>query len=453
MNEQAGLSGRERAELERLRVEVASLRSQVAQAPAGAGGRGAARGGRQRWRTVVAVLLIVVGCVLAPLGGVAVWARNQVTNTDRYVATVSPLASDPAIQQAIIDQITLQIFTHLDVQGLTTQAIDALSARGNLPPAVADRLEGLAGPISNGIQGFVRTQVEKVVQSQAFQDAWVQANRLAHQELVAALTGEGGGAITVENDTVSINLAAFIQTVKTQLVAQGFTLAERIPVVEASFVLFQSADIIRARRVFNLLNTLGIWLPILALILLGLGVYVAKDHRRALVGAALGVAAGMVVLALGLAIFRAIYLDAIPTQVLPHDAAAVLYDTIVRFLRAGLRTILVLALVVAAGAFLTGGSTTAVRTRQSLAAGIGWLQGTAEHAGLRTGPVGTWVGGHKRALRIGAVTLAALALVFWGRPTGKVVIGLALALLVVLAIIEFLARPHEPTPEISTLHP
>jgi hypothetical protein len=31
--------------------------------------------------------------------------------------------------------------------------------------------------------------------------------------------------------------------------------------------------------------------------------------------------------------------------------------------------------------------------------------------------------------------------VFWGRPTGKVVIGLALALLVVLAIIEFLGRP------------
>jgi hypothetical protein len=43
----------------------------------------------------VATLLIVVACVLAPLGVVAVWARNQVTNTDRYVATVAPPASDP----------------------------------------------------------------------------------------------------------------------------------------------------------------------------------------------------------------------------------------------------------------------------------------------------------------------------------------------------------------------
>ena len=39
-----------------------------------------------------------------------------------------------------------------------------------------------------------------------------------------------------------------------------------------------------------------------------------------------------------LAVFRSIYLDAVPAAVLPHDAAAVLYDTIVRFLRAGLRT-------------------------------------------------------------------------------------------------------------------
>jgi enoyl-[acyl-carrier-protein] reductase (NADH) len=62
--------------------------------------------------------------------------------------------------------------------------------------------------------------------------------------------------------------------------------------------------------------------------------------------------------------------------VLPHDAAAVAYDTIVRFMRLGLRTILMLALVVAAGAFLTGGSVTAVRTRQGLAGAIAWLQGS-----------------------------------------------------------------------------
>jgi hypothetical protein len=445
VSENTGLSADERIELERLRSENAALRAQ-GQA---AGPRPPRPGGRQRWRSIVAVLLIVLGSVLAPLAGVAVWARNQVTNTDRYVATVAPLASDPAIQQAVTDQITAQVFTYIDIQALTTQVADALAARvegRGLPPQAAAALQGLAGPVANGVQGFVRTQVERVVQSQAFEDAWIQANRAAHEALVKALTGEGGGAVTVEGDTVTLNLGPFIQTVKQRLVAQGFTLAERIPQVDKSFVLFQSQDITRAQRAFSLLNTLGVWLPVIALILIGIGVYVAKDHRRALIGAGLGVAAGMVLLALSLAVFRSIYLDGVPASVLPHDAAAVLYDTIVRFLRAGLRTVLVLALVVAAGAFLSGQSVTAVRTREGLSNAIGWLSGGAERAGFSTGPVGTWVYANKKVLRIGAVALAALALVFWGRPTGKVVLGLTLALLVVLALIEFLGRRPAQVP-------
>jgi hypothetical protein len=248
----------------------------------------------------------------------------------------------------------------------------------------------------------------------------------------------------VEGDTVTLNLAPFIETVKQQLVAGGFGLAARIPEVNATFVLFDVKNLTQARSAFDLLNTLGIWLPIIAIVLLGIGVFVAKDHRRALVGA-VGVAVAMVGLGLSLAVFRTIYLDAVPATVLPHDAAAVLYDTIVRFLRLGLRLVLVLALVVAGGAFLTGQSTTALRTRQRLAAAIGRLRGSAEHAGCRTGPVGTWVDNNKTLLRIAAVTLATLVLVFWGQPTGKTILLLAGLLLVALAIIEFLSQPPQHT--------
>jgi hypothetical protein len=400
--------------------------------------------GRQRWRTIVAVLLIVVGGVLAPLAGVAVWARNQVTNTDRDVRTVAPLASDPAIQTAMADQITAQIFTYLDVQGLTNQAVDALATRG-LRPQLADQLRGLAGPLASGIQSFVGTEVAKIVQRPAFADAWIQANRVAHQALVKALTGQGDETVTVEDDTVTLNLAPFIATVKQQLVAGGFGLATRIPQVNASFVLFDVKNLTRARSAFNLRNTLGIWLPIIAIVLLGIGVFVAKDHRRALVGAAVGVAVAMVGLGPVLAVFGTIYLDAVPAAVLPHDAAAVLYDTIVAYLRLGLRTIVVLALVIAAGAFLTGHSATAVRTRQPLTAGIGRLRGGAEHAGWRTGPVETWVDANKPLLGIAAVALAALALVFWDQPTGKTILVLAgLLVVVALALIEFLGQPPNP---------
>jgi hypothetical protein len=59
-----------------------------------------------------------------------------------------------------------------------------------------------------------------------------------------------------------------------------------------SRVLFDVKNLTRAQAAFNLLNTLGIWLPVIAIVLLGVGVWVAKGHRRALVGAAVGVAVG-----------------------------------------------------------------------------------------------------------------------------------------------------------------
>jgi uncharacterized membrane protein YraQ (UPF0718 family) len=48
-------------------------------------------------------------------------------------------------------------------------------------------------------------------------------------------------------------------------------------------------------------------------------------------------------------------------------------------------------------------------------------------------------------LWIAVIAIAALVLVFWDQPTGRVIIGLTLAVLVALVIIEFLGRPPSPT--------
>jgi len=457
----AALSGDERTELERLRAEVAELRSQVAAAPTAVSEQPvipppSVRPRRQRWRSVVATLLIIIGCILAPLSVVAVWTKNLVTDTDRYVTTVAPLARDPAIQNAVADKITAEIFAQLDVTGLTNEAVDALANRG-LPPRVAAGLHALSGPMSDGVQSFVRTEVGKVVASDAFADAWVTANRSAHQALVAALTGQTGQGVTIANDTVSINLGPFIQVVKQRLVDRGFDLASRIPDINPSFTILQSDLITKAQSAFSLLNAMGNWLPVIALIFLALGVYIAKGHSRALVGAGLGLAVGMLVLGLGIALLRSIYLNALPLGILNHDAAASFYDTLVRFLRLGLRTVLVFGLVIALAGFFMGRSVTAVRARAGLSRGIGWMRGGAERAGFRTGPVGAWVYTYKRVLRIAVVAIGALVLVFWDQPTGKVIVGITIGVLIALVIIEFLGRPPSPaaleTPTPETAEP
>jgi hypothetical protein len=149
----------------------------------------------------------------------------------------------------------------------------------------------------------------------------------------------------------------------------------------------------------------------------------------------------MVVLGAALLIIRGAYLNAIPPGVLSSDAAAAAFDILVRFIRSGLRTLLAAGLVIAAGAFLTGPSVTAVRIRGGFSAGFGWIRRSGETYGITTGPVGRWTYAHRVALRIGAVALAAIVFVFWGRPTAMVVVLIAVLLLAVLGLIELIGRP------------
>jgi hypothetical protein len=435
----AGLSQDDHAELVRLRAEVAKLRSEkAAPAPRRRGG----------WRAPVAAILIVVGCLLAPLSVLAVWTANQVSDTSRYVANVEPLVHDPAIQNALTDKITNEVASNIHVTAYTDQAAALLTSKGL--PRVGGLLKSFAPSISGAVTGFIHSAVHKLVTSPQFARAWVKANTAAHKVLVIALSGQGNGTVGISNGQVTIDLGPFINTVKQDLVKRGFTLANNIPAIHPTFALFSAKYLVKARNAYRLINDLKYVLPILSLLLLALGVYVARGHRRALIGTGLGLAGSMLLLGAGLLIFRGVYLNSVPASALPADAAAALFDTLVRFIKEGLRTILVLGLVVAAGAFLVGPSVTAVRTRAAFASALGWVRAEGEHAGLRTGPVGRWTYTHKTALRISAVALAALIFVFWGRPTALVVIGITIVLLVVLGLIELIGRPVSQPKTVST---
>jgi hypothetical protein len=437
------LSAAERAELEQLRAEVRQLRAGGSPVDGDIPPPRVAR--RRTWpRSLVAYVLIGLAALLAPLAVVSVWARGQVSDTDRYVETVAPLASDPAVQAAVTTQLTNTVFQYLDVEGLTSQAVDALASSGRLPPAVASRLDALVVPISNGVYNFAEGQVGNLVRSQAFADAWATANRSAHQSLVAALRGETGGAVEVSDTTVSVNLATFITAVKQRLIERGFTLAERIPAVNAQFTIFESADLGKIQQGYRLLDTLGFWLPFVVLGLIGIGVYVAPGHRRALIVAGLAVTAGMLLVAVLLALARQRYLNAVPPDRLPRDAAAVLFDTVVRFLREGLRAIALVGLALALGAFLTGRSVTATAVRGLCTRAAEAIRLGLSRLGLRMGGVTARVAPRAGTLRAVAVAIAIVVLIVPAYLTPVTVLWVLAALLAVLLVIAVLAAPEPP---------
>jgi hypothetical protein len=449
----------EQEEVERLRAEVAELRDREVELrdreadlrtrEAEVLSQEEARRPRRRgWRAPVATVLIVIGCLLAPISVLGVWTANQVSNTDRYVANIEPLIHDPAIQNALTDKITTQITTHLNVVGYANQAATALTSRGL--PRVGTLLKTFAPSIASAIAGFIHTQVHKIITSPQVANIWLQVNRVAHGQLVKVLSGQGNGAISTSNGQVILDLGPFINIVKQDLVKRGLSIVNSLPPIHPTIALFSSKTLVQAQTLYRLINDLKWILPILSLLLIALGVYIARGHRRALIGAGLGFAGSMVLLGAILAIFRGVYINSVPNSVVPSDAAAAAFDIMVRFIKQGLRVLLVVGLVVAIAAFFTGPSVTAVRTRGGFVKALGWLRESGEHAGLRTGPVGRWTYEHRKGLRIAAAALVALILVFSGQPTGLTVLWLAVLLLVLLGLIELIGRRPAPAqPEMA----
>ncbi|WP_426592295.1 hypothetical protein ACPPVS_10930 [Cellulomonas sp. McL0617] len=427
------------ARLKALEAENAALRVATVSEP-GVGRK------RKPGRTTLAIVLILIGALLAPVAVVGKWARDLVVDTDDYVATVGPIVDDPGVQAAVTNRVTTAVVDALNLDQLTTQATDALSSL-NLPPLVSTGLASLQGPLQDAITGFVHKQVARVVTSDAFAATWKQANRTAHEQIVATLRGDPDALAQISSSgELVIDITPVIEQVKQQLVDAGFTLAGRIPTITVTFPVASSSDLVRLQNAYRLIDVAGAVLPWLSLLLLAGGVLAAQRRSRALVIAGLSLAAGMAVLAVGLAIGRWFYTNSLPPAVQRPDVAVTLYDQFISLLRIELRVFLVLGLLVAIIAFLAGGTTAARSVRETSGKGVAWARGLGDQHGVGTGAFGVWLYQQRTLIRVVVIGLAILVLVLADNLTGKAVLTVAVVALLILGVVTLLARPPHEEP-------
>lgn len=346
--------------------EVDGLRARVAELEAALDASSAAGGGRARrsaWWVVSSAILFTLACLLAPLSLASVWASAVLSDTDRYVEVVAPLAEDPAVQDALAAAVATAVFDNLGVEAVSRGALEAIAGQPNVPPMVAAALPALAVPINSGLESFTRGQVDALIASPRFPGLWTEANRVAHRQVVTLLEGEAGGTLSARDGAITVNLAPIVAAVQADLVGRGFGLARVIPVVDLSFVLAESEAITQGQDVYRLLNRLGGWLPVVTLALLAGGVVLARDRRRACLWAGLGMTASMLALGIALTLLRGWYLGSTPADAVNAQVAGAFFDALVGFLWTWLRVVGVLGLVVAFGGWLAGPSAPAERMR------------------------------------------------------------------------------------------
>ncbi|GAA4541330.1 hypothetical protein [Streptomyces collinus] len=392
----------------------------------------------RRLRYSGAGVLLVLALLLAPLSVAAAWVDDQVSDTGRYVQTVAPLASDPAVQDVVTDRLTARVVAEVDVEAVT-EALATTLADAGAPPRVVEASESLTEPLRSAVRDVVDRTISRVVTSDVFAQAWEGANRRAHAAVVSMLTGEREGALRAEGDTVQLDLGQVVDEVRQRLVDAGFEKAAAIPDTERTITLFQAEELSKAQDGMRLLNIMGAWLPVLTVALAALAVWAAPRHRLMLLVTAVGVGVMMAVLLVALALLRRAYLDAVPSATLPPDAAAAIYDTFVRFLRDSTRTLLVVAVITALAAYLYGPGRGARAVRNIARRGTSAAGRSLSRAGMRTGSAGLALAEHRSWTTGIVIGAGVLALVLWNHPTVGAVALVAGLVVVVLIVLETLA--------------
>lgn len=303
------------------------------------------------FRWTGAVVLLVISSLLVVSAVAARFARSEILDTDKYVATVAPLASDPAVQSAITTRVTTEVMKAADIPALTQQLAEATGIRG------AQQAATLAAPaITNWVQGQVTKIVDELVTSPQFATIWTDVNRAAHTQIDKLLTGEDGKYVSTQDADVVINLGAVLSAARDALVARGWTFLSRIPDVSIPYTVAHLENLPELQRAADLLDKAATWLPVLALLLLGLAVWCAPNHRRGLLIGLLTTAGLLVVVLLAYTVFRSRYQDQIAARGMNVDAALAIWDQVLAYLLIALGTTLVAALLGAAWVFLAGPS-------------------------------------------------------------------------------------------------
>ncbi len=369
-----------------------------------------------RWRRITSWVLVVLACLLAVISVFVVFARNQLLNTDAYVSTVAPLASDPAIQTQVATRVSQELIARTNLQE-------------RVKSALPDRAGFLVTPITDEVQKATYSITLRLVQSPKFEQLWIAANRASHKQLVAVLTGTQQGAVSTKDGKITVDLGQVELTVKKELAAKGITVFNKVPAVKGlNFVLFQSNDLVRIQKLVKFLNKLAVVLPIITLLGFAGAVVLARNRRRGLVRAAVGLALSMAVILVAIAVGRNQYIAGLQPPQSPQAASAVI-DTVTSNLRDAVRLILILAALVAIGALVAGNAW--VRAKVGDMKKPGWATG---------GPVHDFVAPHRKGLQWGVLALGLLILVIWSNPTTLVAIVVVVITLVAIGLVGLFAR-------------
>ena len=306
-------------------------------------------------RRVAAVCCVVLTLLLLIPATVIATARPALVDTDRFVSTLAPLATEPTVQEAVANRVMMAADPLVDrfaaeLLATADPRIDALAQRVGDGATAEQLAAGVA-------RDLIARAATAVTASDAFASLWRGALTLTHQELIAPLATGGSGSLTRFDaaGSLGIDLAPVVAAVAQRtLELSGLTdtgLLDRLP-AEVVIPVLDADELGTLVTWTPVMAGAGIWLPILIGVLAVGGVLLAR--RRAMTAAVLGLGTAALtgLSLLALALVRKSLIGRATGVIEPVAAVGAVVDATTGGLRAVLSVLTVAAVLVGTTALL-----------------------------------------------------------------------------------------------------
>jgi hypothetical protein len=305
-----------------------------------------------RYRITVRIL-VVLASILAFLAIFTSWVDRQALDTDQWVDTSGKLLEDKAISDAVATYAVDQLYANVDVSAVIKQRLP----RGT---------QQFSAPLAAGVRQFATRAAEQALQSPRIQQAWKDANRIAHRQLVSILKGDNE-VVSSENGQVVLNLRPLVLQLADRIGLKK-QLNQRLPPDVGQLHVADSKDLDTARTVTKVIEGLA-WLFMLGtLALFALAVYLAKGRRWMVVlGYGLGlIASGLAAIAVRNAL-KGLFVDSLSKTEAANEPARHAWDIGTALLQSIATSVIIYGVVFVVAAFLASPSGYAVGIRRALA--------------------------------------------------------------------------------------
>ena len=370
---------------------------------------------------VLAILAIFLITLAVNVG----WAETTLLDTDAFVSTLSPLARNEAVAEALSVRIGAAV-------------VEVAEIEASIAEALPEELVFISSPVAAATGTLVATVAGELILTDAFATVWNTALRVAHGSLMLLLTGEG--AVVAEEGTVAIDLDTIAEPIIVAVSDRGLDIAALVgeDFTLGQIVLAENDALGAAQGAVQVLDMLG-WLTLLlAIIAIGAAMLVASDRRRQVAILGFGTAIACIINLISLRAGRGLTVGAIGNDV-DRSAGLAIWDALTQNLIGSIWAVVFLAFVIGLAAWFFGPGPRASRLRTAAGDGVDRWRGESQEP-----PTGvslffyTW----RRPLEWGVLGAGLLVLLIM--PTVSFV-GVVLVVLVggfLVGAIELIAGPQ-----------